>query len=127
MKKMFISNGSNMVVDTETNEITNLDSCREAISRIYMLEEDIDIVVKKNDGEYRTLKGSTGDLLIIFYEGYFDNPAVLINSKEWRDNIEGYNKKIQKEKEEWALRKTGGNNLVSENTCCNCENCESSK
>lgn len=125
MKKMFISNGNNMVVDTETNEITNLDSCREAISRIYMLDEDIDIIVKKNNGECITLKGSTGDLLIIFYEGLFDNPAVLINSKEWRDNIEGYNRKIQKEKEEWAAKKAGNSELVGETPCCDC--CESSK
>jgi len=123
MKKMFISNGSNMVVDTETNEITTLDSCREAISRIYMLEENIDIIVKNNNGEYKTLKGSTGDLLIIFYENYFDNPAILINSKEWRDNIEGYNRKIQKDKEEWAAKKAGNSGLVSENTCCDCVNC----
>ena len=104
MKTMYIYNGANMVVDTKTQEISSMDSCREAISRIYKIEEDTDIIVKKNDGSYYNLKGSAGDILIVFYENYFENPAVLISSKEWSDNLDGYARKIQKEKEEWAKR-----------------------
>ena len=118
MKTLFINNGGNMVVDKETNEIGSLDSCREAISRIYMIEEDMDVVVKNGDKSI-TLKAEADDLLVVFYESSFENPAVLIKSKEWRDNIDGYNKKIQKEKEEWAAKKAADD--VPQ--CDNCIRC----
>lgn len=126
MKTLFVNNGGNMTVDTETNEIGSLNSCREAISRIYMIEENMNVIVKNGDKNL-ILKAEAGDLLVVFYENSFETPAVLVKNKEWKDNIEGYNRKMQKEKEEWAARKAGNSKIVNEEDipCCDC--CESSK
>ena len=104
MKTMYIGNGNNIIVDKEKDEISHIDPSREAISRIYKIDEDMTILIDRGEKKY-TLNAKSGDILVVFYEDTFEHPAVLINSKEWNENINDYNAKQQAKKEAWAKAK----------------------
>lgn len=117
MKKYIITNDGSIGFDPETEEIFNLPSCREAISRIFMVDEPVEIVVDRHDKKY-TLSAKKDDLVIVFYEEFFPMPVIVVKNKDWAKNIKDYKKKVQKEKEEWAAKKA--------NTACPCEGCDMS-
>lgn len=113
MKTMYIANNTNVVVDTEKQEFDNISSEREAISHIYIIPEKMNIVVKNGENKVE-FEADTDDILITFYESAFDVPAVIVKSKDWLNNIKGYNRKIQEEKERWAEQKAAMYNTPSD-------------
>lgn len=104
MKKFIISNSGSIGIDTETEEIFSLDTQREAISRIFMATEPMDVVVKRDGKDYE-MKAKKDDLIIVFYDGDFDYPVISVKSKDWVKNLKNYEKNLQKRKEEWAKEK----------------------
>ena len=101
MKTMYIANNTNVVVDAEKQEFNNISSEREAISRIYIIPEKMKVVVRNGEKNVE-FDAEADDILITFYESSFDVPAVIVKSKDWLNNIKGYNRKVQEEKEKWA-------------------------
>lgn len=89
MKKFIITTNGSVGFDTETEEIFSLDSKREAISRIWIAEEPMTIIVKRYNKDY-TLNAKKNDIIISFYDDTFENPVVVVKSKDWVKNIEAY-------------------------------------
>lgn len=114
MKKFIISDSGNVCFDPETEEISTINYRREGISRIWIAEEPMTVVVKKYGKEYE-LQAKKGDIIISFYEDTFPNPAIVVKNKDWVKNIETYEKK-QAEYE--AKRK------AECNECAICDVCE---
>lgn len=113
MKKFIINNQGSVVFDTETEEISSLDSAREGISRIWLMKEPMTIVCQMGDNKYE-LNAKKGDVVIKFYESDFPFPVIIAKSKEWVKNLEAYDKAMQARKEKWA----------NEKKCSECECCE---
>lgn len=113
MKTMYIANNTNVVVDTEKQEFDNIYSERDAISRIYIIPEKMKVIVKSGEKNVE-FDAEADDILITFYESSFDVPAVIVKSKDWLNNIKGYNRKVQEEKERWAQQKAARYNTPSD-------------
>lgn len=116
MKKI-IPVGYNFVsLDTETLKVTKLDTDREAINGVMMVNEDAVLVI--DDTEVEVHKN---DILVKFYDSDFKNKVIVVTSKEWAENITEYRDRVQKQKEEWALKQ-------KENPICgDCESCNCGK
>lgn len=107
MKKFLIDAG--YMFDPETMSLSKIHTQREAISRIYLVNEPCE--VQYND----TVKtADAGDLIIVFYEKAFENNFVIVKSDEWKKNLDVYNETQQKQKEEWALKQS---NECGDNCC----------
>lgn len=113
MKKFIIANDGYVGLDSETNEIFTLESQREAISRIFRAEEPMTVVVKRGDKDYE-VTAKKDDLIIAFYDSSYDFPVIVVKSKDWVKNLKEYEKKLQKQKEEWAKK----NADCKECECC---------
>lgn len=114
MKTLYISNNSNILIDTEENTANSLDSQREAIQRIYLAEEPMHVVY--GSGEYkREVDVKKDDVIVTFYTDDFENRIVVVKSKDWANNLKKYNKRQQEIKEKWA---------AAESNKCKCE-CDS--
>lgn len=113
MKTLYISNNSNILIDTEENTANTIDIQREAIQRIYLAEEPMHVVY--GSGEYkREVDVKKDDLIITFYTDEFENRMIVVKSKDWANNLKKYNKRQQELKEKWAAEKE----CVSEATTC---------
>lgn len=110
-KTIFITTSGLIRLD-EHNEPIGMTSDRTAINRILRIMEPVHIVYNKNDKRIE-LDAEEGDILIEFYEGAYPNPIVLINSKEWVENLVTYEEEQQRAKEEWAAKRNG--------VCCDCD------
>ena len=121
MKTMYIADGSNIVINHETQEATHMESCREAINRIYRITEDMHIFYGSGENK-KDLYAKDGDILIVFYESLFPNTIILVNSAEWSENLQAYEDAVQREKEEWA-KKHANDNLTACPCCDCCEKC----
>lgn len=103
-----------IVFDPETMN-TEICPCeREAIDRIFLVKEEMKFRNTKRDGSVQEVDVKPGDILIKFYENAFLNNWIVVNSKEWRENLEAYNKR-----QEEALKE----NLTE---CCGCCDCDQS-
>ena len=101
MKTLYISNGSNILVDTEENTVNQLDGQREAIQRIYLAEEPMHVIYGR--GEYkREVDVKKDDIIVTFYTDDFENRIVVVKNKDWANNLKKYNKRQQEIKEKWA-------------------------
>lgn len=89
--------GSLFKFDTETEQIENLPTQREAIRSITLIDEPGVIVDGDNE-----IPVKSGDLVIRFYEQRFDKPTIVVKSKDWKNNIVGYNKKMEEERKQDA-------------------------
>ena len=121
MKTMYIANNTNIVADLETGEISNMESSREGISRIYLIPENMKVIVKYGEKNIE-FDAEKDDLLITFYESTFNKPAVIIKNADWVENIKSYNARIQAECEKWAAEKAATANSIS-NPDDECESC----
>lgn len=101
MKKFLINNSGSIIFDSETEELSTLDSTREGISRIWLMKEPMTIVYQYGDNKYE-LNAKKGDIVIKFYDSDFPFPVVIAKSKEWVKNLEAYDKVMQERKEKWA-------------------------
>lgn len=120
---MYINGSTNIVVDHENGEAEKLDSCREAISRIFLVKEDMHVVY--GSGQDKTeLDVRPNDILIVFYENSFVNKMIVAESPQWVANLLDYEAREQQRKEEWAqnqLNKCADSCADScENTACPC-------
>ena len=114
MKTLYISNCSNILIDTEENTANTIDTQREAIQRIYLAEEPMHVVY--GSGEYkREVDVKKDDLIITFYTDDFENRMIVVKSKDWANNLKKYNKRQQELKEEWAAEKGYTDETA---TCC---------
>lgn len=96
--------------DPETMDTAIYSSARGAIDRVFLVKEEMKFRNTNQDGSVQEIDVKPGDILIKFYESVFPNNWIVVNSNEWKENIETYNKK-----QEEALKK--GN----ECECCDCD------
>lgn len=93
MKKFIIKDNRHLVFDPETLDINVPNSSREGISRIFLMEEEMEIV-----GNNKTVIAKPGDIVIMFYDDVFKNNPIVITSEEWKENIIAYNEHQQQAK-----------------------------
>ena len=91
---MFIKEGLNMTVDTETNEIGNVSSAREAIQRIYVAPEPMHVIYQSGSRKEEA-DVEANDVIVTFYTDEFDKRMIVVKSEEWTKNIEAYNKRME--------------------------------
>lgn len=115
MKKFIVADSGSVGIDTETEEVFSLETQREAISRIYMAQEPMTIVVKRYGKEYE-LNANKNDIIISFYDADFDKPVIVVSNEDWINNLNVYNEKMQKRKEECAVK-------CADCDCCECKSC----
>lgn len=96
--------------DPETMDTAIYSGAREAIDRVFLVKEEMKFRNTKQDGSVQEIDVKPGDILIKFYESVFPNNWIVVNSNEWKENIETYNKK-----QEDALKK------CNECECCDCD------
>lgn len=99
--------------DTETEQIENLPAEREAIRSITLVDKPGVLVEKDNE-----IPVKSGDLIIRFYESYFNKPIIVVKSKDWKNNLNAYNKRIEEDRKKYELNK------VAECGCCESCDCE---
>lgn len=119
MKTLYITPNASAAIDTELNDVFDLPSDREGISRLYLIKEAMYVVI--GNGECKEeFDVEPGDILIKFYEDIFPHKAIVVKSAEWKENLEYYNNEMQRQKEEWAKNK------ANECPCCGdcCTECE---
>ena len=121
MKKFIIGEQGSVLFDTETQEISSLESKREAISRIWVVEEPMTIVCQTKRANYE-LNAKKGDIIIKFYDYDYPFPVVLVKSKDWVKNINTYDEKMRKVMEERLAKKDA--DLSDPVSCeCDCNTC----
>ena len=104
MKTMYIKEGINMTVDTDTQEIGSIPSAREAIQRIYVSPEPMHVVYQS--GKYKEEADvEKNDIIVTFYTDEFDKRMIVLKSEEWVNLIDNYERKMQEQKEKWAAEK----------------------
>lgn len=95
MKKIIVTPGcSTLELDTEALNASPLFSDREAISRIHLITEDGEVIYKGES--IGTAKA--GDIIISFYEDSFPHRCIIVNSEQWKENIETYKAKQEENK-----------------------------
>lgn len=119
MKKFIVNEQGNVLFDTETQEISSIDSAREAISRIWVVEEPMTVVCQTKKAKYE-LNAKKGDIIIKFYDSDFLFPVVIAKSKDWVKNINTYNEKMRKAMEERFAKKEAD---LSDPVSCECDEC----
>lgn len=108
MNKLYIASTGSLCVDEKDN-CFGIVSDVEKIDRVYLIKEELDIFVNLYDKQY-TLHAVPGQILIKTYEKSFTHPVFLVDSKQWKENIEAYNEDIKK--------------IIQSNQCCQSDACE---
>ena len=90
MKNLYYTNTGFVALDAETNEFHKMETQREAISRILIADDDMHIVLDREDKHYET-DAKKGDIVIMFYDQDFPKPIIAINSEDWMNNLNTYN------------------------------------
>jgi septation ring formation regulator EzrA len=126
MKVLYLADGTNIVLDKETEEVSRLDSEREAIQRIYMIPEDMHVISQSYDGSRQEFDAKKDDIVITFYDKYFKNKTVVVNSADWAENLTLYKQEQQDQKESWAKAKAAAN-LRQEDIPCAPSPCENTQ
>lgn len=109
MKTIYITSRGAIALN-ENNEPLFVQESRSAVRSAYLITEPTHIVYNSSNKRIE-LDAEPDDILIEFYDTTFNTPIVVVNSKEWAENIKKYNEVEQKRKEEWAARaaeKTSG-------------------
>ena len=114
MKTLYLTNRSNIVVDSEDNSADQLNRSRQAIEDVYMITESIHVVYGKGDDKCE-FDVETGDIIITFYD--FKNKVIVVKNKEWFENLEDYEKREQENKLKWAAENKGKCCEACANTC----------
>lgn len=78
-----------IMVTKEPFDVQPILADRSAICNIIVIREDCN--VKTTNGYIEAKKG---DIAISFYEEHFPNKIVVVTSKEWLENIDTYNEKM---------------------------------
>lgn len=118
MKTLYLTSNSNIIVNTEDNNVDKIDNEREYISRIYMANEPMHVIF--GEGEFKKeFDAKKDDIIITFYNSGTDWPhrVIVAKSKEWVANFKASRKAEQKAKEEWAKKRS-----AQTVECVNCDN-----
>lgn len=120
MKKTLYFTSNRGAIELSDNMIPmGVNSSRSAIDYVYLLTEPTHLVyARKGSDKKIELDGEAGDIVVLFYESCFDTPMIVINSKEWADNIRNYDKKQQEAAEKWAAEKAVKEMDLSSDTPC---------
>lgn len=111
MNTLYISGTGRIMLD-ENNNPKSFNRSRASIDDIFFIKEDTKVVFDR--GEYKAeLEAKAGDIVVTFYEEQFPNRVIVVNNEQWKENLEAYKVWEQKQKEEWAEKKS--------DPCC--ENC----
>lgn len=103
MNKKTIFYTTRGIIEMKDGEPVGVNSDREAISNVVLIDEPTHIVYNK--GEQRVeLDAEEGDIVICFYENAYPNKILVVSSKEWAENILAYRKSEQETKEKWAAQ-----------------------
>lgn len=107
MKTLYLTdNGSNIFVNPETNECGRIESQRESINRLYLIDEPMHVTFQA--GEYKKeFDVVPNDIVVVFYSGVtggFKHRIIVAKSEEWVENLRIYNEEEQKRREEWAKK-----------------------
>lgn len=103
MNTLYITSTGRVLLD-ENNNPCSLERTREGINNVFYIKEDTKVIYKKGE-ENITLDAKAGDILVSFYENEFPNKVIVVNNKEWQENLTKYEEWEQKRKEEWAAAK----------------------
>lgn len=103
MNKIYICDTGVITID-ENNTPKNFKGDRESINRIVLLDEDSEIIYTKK-GVSKTITGHKGQIMVQFYEDTFENPVVIVDSDDWKTNLENYRKHEEEMKLKWAQSK----------------------
>ena len=104
MKTLYLTQGNNILLDHEAQTAERLSSERVGIDYIYVAKEPMHLVYGSGE-EKQELYVEEGDIIITFYVKEFPHKVLVVNSKDWLENINEYNKKQQEDKEAWAKNK----------------------
>ena len=114
MNTLYISRTGRIMLD-ENNSPKPFDRSRVSIDDVYFIKEDTKIVFERGETKSE-LEAKAGDIVITFYEEKFPNRVIVVDSKQWKENLEAYEAYEQQMKEEWAKK--------NDAPCCDCcENC----
>ena len=114
MKKIVNIKRNPIIVDTDTCDIKALPTQCRGIDEVYVIPEDSTIVWEDsflNDNPTK-IDVKKDDILITFYERRLGKSFVVIRSNEWLEMLDNYNKRIQEEKERYAVKR------CKEDECC---------
>ena len=114
MNTLYISRTGRIMLD-ENNNPKPFDRSRSSIDDVFFIKEDTKVVFDR--GEYKAeLEAKAGDIVVTFYEEQFPNRVIVVDNKQWKENLEAYEAYEQQMKEEWAKK--------NDVPCCDCcENC----
>jgi hypothetical protein len=102
--------GDPLIYNPTDDTISAMPSSREAIRGIYVVNEPMQLVVNMKDAEGKDINFTRdvvpGDIIIRFWETAFPNRVIVINSKEWMENLDAFAKYLKKRDEQ--------------NKCANC-------
>jgi len=88
----------------DNNEPVYESSSRCAIDSVYLINEPTHVIYNTSKKRIE-LDAQKGDILIKFYDSTFETPIVIVDNKEWADNIIKYNEEEQRRAERWAAEK----------------------
>lgn len=114
MKKWYITPSTNIVIDTESDEATRINNQYTSINCCYVAPEDCTVNFTDSKGQ-KTFDVKKGQIILTFYKDQLPNQIVILDSKEFFENIDFMVKEDQKKKEEWAKRDA--------EACGNCDSC----
>lgn len=101
MKTLYISRGSNIIIDTENNTANRTEACRQGIDNLFLAEEPMHVVY--GYGEFqKECDVEKGDIIVTFYNDSFKNRMIIVKNEEWVENLVEAKKAEQEEKERWA-------------------------
>lgn len=117
MNTIFITKTGRINID-ENGNVSPCETAREGINNIIRLKEDT-VIKYSYDSNTTTIEGKAGDLIITFYELNFPHRVIVVDSKEWKENLDAYEAYEQKQKEKWAEKN-------AEECGCKCDECDAS-
>lgn len=124
MKKIVNIKRDPVIVDTDTCDIKALPTQCRGIDEVYVIPEDSTIVWEDqfSDDNPTKIDVKKDDILITFYERRLGKSFVVIRSNEWLEMLDNYNKRIQEEKEKYALKcRETGECCGDSCTCTKCD------
>jgi hypothetical protein len=114
MNKWYLTAGSNLMLNQETDRCYNVTDCYTNINCCYIAPEDCTLYFNNSvtDGpvQYEVKKGQ---VVLTFYKDTLPHQIVILDSDKFKENLQFYMDEMQKEKERWAADKT---KCASENT-----------
>lgn len=124
MKKIVNIKRDPVIVDTDTCDIKALPTQCRGIDEVYVIPEDSTIVWEdpfSNDNPTE-IDVKKDDILVTFYERRLGKSFVVIRSNEWLGMLDNYNKRIQEEKEKYALKCRETDECCGDS--CTCTKCD---